>query len=165
MASGNTLAIFTPLHNQGPATNYATLAARNQHPILAFDPATAWAGIFAAVLNRAYAGGGITLTIVWTSDTATTGNCVWKADWERNASGFGVGTDAFDTANAQSATAAAPATAGNLVYTTIAFTAGQLPTGLAVGEKYRLRIQRDATNAADTMAGNAHLVAIESRET
>ena len=40
MASGDTLTIFTPLHNEPPSSNPATLDIRNQHPVLDFDATT-----------------------------------------------------------------------------------------------------------------------------
>ena len=40
MASGDTLLVFTPLHNEPPASNFATLDLRNLHPVLDFDPTT-----------------------------------------------------------------------------------------------------------------------------
>ena len=51
-----------------------------------------------------------------------------------------------------------------LQYTEIAFSNAQID-GLLAGEAFRLRVSRDATNGADTMAGDAELFGIELRET
>jgi hypothetical protein len=165
MASGNTLITFTPLHNQPPASNYAVLGSRNGHATLEYDAGTAWAGIFGGVLPRHYAGGGITVTLVWMAASATTGNVVWKCDVERHQDGTDdLDADSFDTASAQSATAAVPSTSGVVKYTTLAFTNSQID-GLAAGESFRFRVQRDAAHASDTAAGNAQLLRVELRET
>mgnify|MGYP000179829658 CR=1 FL=1 len=112
MASGNTLAVFSPLHHQPPASNYALLGSRNSHPTLEFDAATAWDAIFGALLPRNYSGNGITLTLVWAAASATSGNCKWQAAFERLQDGTdSIGSDSF--AAAQSVTDAAPGTSGH----------------------------------------------------
>ena len=147
MASGQTLVTFSPQHNQPPASNYALLGLRNNHPTLEFDATTNWDAIFGGVLPRNYAGGGITLTLVWAAASATTGNVGWKAAFERlNDGSANIGTDNF-AAFQTSTFDAAPASNGVVKYSTIAFTNGQIG-GLLAGEAFRLKIERDASNAS-----------------
>jgi hypothetical protein len=164
MAAGESLCVFTPLDNQPPASNYATLDTRNSHAVLDYDAATDEDAVFAGVLPRHYAGGGLTVTIYWAASSATSGNCVWNAQIER-LEDEGTDTDADSFASAQAATAAAPATSGALQYTTIAFTSGAQMDSLAAGEAFRLKVTRDANNASDTMTGDAELFRVEVRET
>ena len=64
MASGDTLLVLTPLHNEPPSANAATIDLRNQHAVLDFDAATDESAVFGGVLPRNYAGGGVTITLV-----------------------------------------------------------------------------------------------------
>ncbi len=164
MPSGFSLGSFTPLANEPPAANNATLDVRNSHVLLDFDPDTAEAGVFSDVLPRHYSGQGITVTVIWLAETATTGNVVWQAAFERAQDEVtDLDTDSF--AAFQSATGAAPALNGSPQYTEIALTDGAQIDNLAAGERYRLKIQRDATNVGDTMADDAEIIAVELRET
>lgn len=164
MASGNTLLIFTPLANEPPASNYATLDTRNAHPVLDFDAGTDESAVFTAVLPRNYASGGITVYVHWAATSATSGDCVWNAAFERIGEGSqDIDSDGF--ASAQAVTATAPGTSGNVDIAAITFTDGAQIDSVAVGEAFRLKITRDADNGSDTMTGDAELVAIELKET
>ena len=83
MASGDTLLIFTPLHNEPPSSDPATLDLRNQHPVLDFDAATNESAIFSAVMPRSYAGGGLTVYIHYAMSSATSGDIDWDVAFER----------------------------------------------------------------------------------
>ena len=164
MASGDTLVVFTPLHNQPPATAYATLDLRNSHPVLDFDAATDEDAVFGGVLPRHYAGGGITVTLYWAATSATSGDCIWNAAVERiDENTLDIDADSF--AAVQAVTATAGLTNGTVDYATIAFTAGAQMDSLAVGEAFRLKITRDANAAGDTMTGDAELLRVEVQET
>jgi len=163
MASGDTLLTFTPLANQPPASTYATFDTRNGHVVLDFDASADEVAVFGDVLPRHYAGGGVTVTLVWMATTATSGNVVWSVAIERDDTATDLDTDSFATAN--TATAAAPATSGAPAYTTIAFTNGAQMDSLAVGEAFRLKVQRTGSSGSDTATGDAELLAVEIKET
>jgi hypothetical protein len=164
MASGNTLCIFTATDNVPPAANFATLDHRNRHCVLDFDAAADESAIFEGVLPRHYAGGGITVRLLWAGTSATSGNVVWNSAIERiDDEGLDIDADSFATANA--VTAGAPATSGMVQYTDIAHTSGAQMDSLAAGEAFRLKITRDADNGSDTMTGDAELLGVEIRET
>lgn len=165
MASGQTLVTFVATDNHPPASAYATPDLRNSHPVLDFDAATDEDAIFSAVLPRNYAGGGVTVTVIWMATSATSGNVIWNGAFERlEAGGTDLDVDSFATAQAASA-ATTNATSGALTYTTITFTNGAQMDSLAVGEAFRFKVTRDANNASDTMTGDAELVAVEIKET
>lgn len=161
MATGDTLVVFTPLHNQPPAAAYATLDTRNAIPVLDFDAAAAEDAIFGGVLPRHYAGGGLTVTLHWTATSATTGNVKWNAQVER----MNTDLDADSFAAAQTTTTTANGTSGIIATTAVTFTAGAQMDSLAVGEAFRLKVTRDGADAGDTMAGDAELHRVEIRET
>lgn len=167
MASGDTLAIFTPQANVPPSADYATFDTRNGHLVLDFDASADESAIFLGVLPRNYAGGGITVRLFWSGTSATSGSVRWDAAIERlNDEGQDTDSDSF--AAAQSATATAPSTSGQLQYTDIAFTDGAQMDSLAAGEAFRLKITRDADasgGGTDDMTGDAELHRIEIRET
>lgn len=164
MASGDTLAIFTPLHNEPPASNFATIDTRNAHTVLDFDTTTQETAIFKSVMPRHYAGGGITVYVHASLTSATTGTLGWDVTFERVSDSI-QDIDVDDFATAQTITAATvPATSGLVDILNVAITAGAAGTdNVAAGDGYRLRIRRDVAN--DTAAGDAELWAVEVRET
>jgi hypothetical protein len=168
MASGDTLCIFTPLGNEAPSASYATLDLRNGHPCLDFDASVDENALWTSVLPRNYAGGGITITLIWaaTSDTNTAHLCRWTTAIERcEDNGTDLDADSFATANT---TGANPrGTSGALTYTTIAHTNGAQMDSVAVGEMFRLKVTRDGdgTSGTDDMTGDAELYAVEIKET
>lgn len=163
MASGNSLVSFVPADNEPPTANYATLDVRNGHPVLDFDAATEEAAIFTAVLPRHYAGGGLTIYLHWLATSAVAGDSKWGGSIERaTAGGDDLDADSFDAE--QTATGTANAVSGVVTTTQIAFTNAQID-GLLVGEAFRLKLARKAADAADTMAGDAELLAVEIKET
>ena len=163
MASGDTLMIFTPLANQPPAANFATLDLRNSHPVLDFDAATDESAVFGGVLPRNYAGGGVNVIIAWMASSATANTCMWSAAWERHQDETDdLDSDSFASPNSNGGSA--PTTNGTVQYTTIPFANGAAMDSLAVGESFRLKITRDADNASDTMTGDAELLRVEVQE-
>ena len=163
MASGATLAVFMPLANEPPSTNYATLDTRNAHPVLEFDTTTQETAIFSSVLPRNYAGGGITVYIHWMADTATTGTIGWDVSFERMSDAT-TDLDSDSWATAQTVTAATVSgTSGVVTVTNVAISNGANIDSIAVGEAYRIRIRRDVAN--DTASGDAQLLAVELKET
>lgn len=165
MASGDTLLFFHPYNNEPPYTGgRATFDVHNGHPVLDFDDDNDEAAIFSAIWPRNYAGGGVTVTLVWAAFSATSGDVVWTAAFERIGDGQqDLSLDGFATV--QSATDAAPVSADLTTVSTIAFSDGAEMDSIVNGELFRLRIARDADNAADSMSGDAELLGVEIRET
>lgn len=163
MASGQTLLVFLPLHNEPPASNFATLDFRNNHPCLDFDTTTQEAAQFTGVLPRNYSGGGITVYVHWAASTATSGTIGWDVAFERIGSGSqDIDSDSYATAQTVTA-ATVSGTSGNVTITNVAVTNGANIDSIAVGEAFRLRVRRDVAN--DTATGDAELIAVELKET
>jgi hypothetical protein len=153
-----TLAFFTPMTSQPPATSFATLDTRNSIAVLDFDAAsvesTTWVGIIPEGANLA---SGIAAYLHWKSTDQTSGNVRWRVEFERG--NTDADSDSYDTAT--EGTSAANATSGISTVATITCTAID---GIVAGDQYRVRVSRvgnDATN--DTMANDAELVAVELR--
>jgi len=163
MASGNTLFIFTPGDGMPPASNYATFDTRNSRLVLDFDPTTDEAAIFRGILPRNYAGGGITVYLIWMATSATSGACRWQTSFER--CNTDQDSDSFATANSGGGTA--NGTSGITTTTSIAHTNGAEIDSVAVGEEFLLKVTRDAdgTSGTDDMTGDAELCAVEMKET
>lgn len=165
MATGDTLCIFTPHDNEPPSANYATLDTRNGHLVLDFDASTDEEAVFAGILPRNYAGGGVTVYLHLSATGITTGNHIMETAFERVGDGQqDVDVDGFATAVAAAATAV-PAVDGNVGIVSIAHTNGAQMDSIAVGEKFRLKVRRDANNASDTAAADIELHAVEIKET
>ena len=82
MASGDTLLIFTPLHNEPPASNMATLDVRNGHPVLDFDATTNESAVFSGVMPQNYAGTtGATVYIHYAMSSAEADTVDWDVAW------------------------------------------------------------------------------------
>lgn len=164
MASGDSLFTFLPFDNEPPASGYATPDLRNAHPCLSFDASTDEAAVFTGVLPRHYGGGGITVDLHFAATSATSGNAVLTAAFERIGDGVqNIDSDGF--ASAQSVTSAVPGVSGNVKIISIPFTNGAQIDSLAVGEAFRLKVTRDADNGSDTATGDLELIAVHGRET
>ena len=163
MATGDTLLVFTPFANEAPAATFATLDIRNGHPVLDFDDTTNWDAIFSAIMPRAYAGGGLTVYIHYALTSAVTGTVDWDVAFERiGDQQLDIDGDSFAAANSVDNTTV-PGTAGLVDIVNVTFTNGADMDSIAVGEAFRIKITRDATN--DDASGDAELVAIEIKET
>ena len=164
MASGDTLLIFTPLHNEPPASNPATLDTRNQHPVLDFDATTNESAVFSAVMPQHYAGTtGLTIYLHYLMTTATSGDVDWDVSFERiGDQQQDLDSDGFAAVNSVDNTTV-PGTSGLVDIVSVAFTDGADMDSVAVGEGFRLKVTRDA--ASDTAAGDAELRFVEIRET
>jgi len=163
MASGDTLAIFTPHAAQFPASNYATFNTRNTHLVLQFDTTTQETIYFSGVMPRNYAGGNLTVSVTWSAASAITGTIGWGVTFERIASG-GDDMDADSFATEQTITATTVSgTSGVVLKTSVTITAGATGTdSIAAGDDFRIRIRRDVAN--DTATGDAELWSVEIRE-
>lgn len=164
MASGDILIIWTALANNYADSDYATFDTRNNHPILDFDAAADEIAVFSGVLPRQYAGGGITITLVWLASTATSGNVKWDGAFERHQDDV-TDLDSDNFASYQTNTDVCASASGEPQYTAITFTNGAQIDNLAVGESFRFKIRRHGTDSADTMTGDAELLTIELKET
>jgi hypothetical protein len=164
MASGDTLLIFTPLHNEPPSSNPATLDIRNQHPTLDFDDTTNEDAVFSAVMPRSYAGTtGLTVYIHYAMTSATSGDVDWDVSIERiGDQQLDIDSDSFAAVNSIDNTTV-PGTSGNVDIVNVTFTDGADMDLVAVGEAFRLKVTRDA--ASDTATGDAELLRVEIKET
>lgn len=163
MASGDTLVVLTPHSNEPPASNFATLDTRNAHPVLDFDDTTNEDAIFSFILPSHYAGGGLTVDIGYSMETATTLTIDWDAAIERiGDQQLDVDADSFATAQVVDNTTV-PGTAGNVDVVSITFTDGAQMDSLAAGELGRIKITRDAVS--DDASGDAEMHFVHIKET
>jgi hypothetical protein len=163
MASGNTLIIFTPLNNEPPVANFATLDTRNGRVCLDYDDTTDEHAIFRGVLPRHYSGGGITVYLIWRATSATSGSVRWATSFERG--NTDIDTDSF--AGGQNTGGTVNGTSGISTTTSISHTDGASIDSLAVGEEFYLKVSRDAdgTSGTDDATGDAELYTVELKET
>ena len=163
MASGDSLLIFTPLHNEPPSSSNATLDTRNSHPCLDFDAASPEEAVFSAIMPRHYAGGGITVYLHYAMSSAEANTVDWDAAFERiGDQQLDIDGDSFAAAQSVDNTTV-PGTSGLVDIVSVAFTNGAQMDSVAVGELFRLKVTRDATN--DDAAGDAELLGVELKET
>ena len=152
------IARFTARDNQPPVSAFATLDTRNSVLVLEFDAATDESAVFVGIIpDNVSLASGLLVRLSWMADTATSGNVRWGVQFE--ADGTDLDSDSFDTAAL--VTSAANGTSG--VETVAEITITTIDS-LAAGDRYRLKVYRDADDAVnDTMAGDAQLVAVEVR--
>lgn len=163
MASGDTLCVWTPQMAELPTTAYPTYDVRNGALVLDFDDTTDEHAEFAGFMPRHYAATtGVTLTIGWMAETATSNSCNWEVAFKSvTDDADDLDTKAFAAANTVTATTASAS--GEVDYATITFTDGVDMDSVAAGEYFRLDINRDATG--DSLVDDAELVFMELRET
>ena len=165
MASGDTLATFRAPAGEPPSANQAELVQRNRHFLLEFDAATDEATVFSGDLPASYAGTtGITVSLRWSAETATSGNVVWDVSIERIQDYVtDLDGDSFSAVN--SITVATASASGELSYDDVTFTDGADMDSLAAEESFRIKVNRDANNGSDTMADGAQIRSVVITET
>lgn len=165
MASGDKLADWGVHSNEPPASSAATpdTRATTNTPVLDFDASTDEAAIFSGVLYG-YDSGGVTVDIMWTPSSASSGTCRWGVAFEKRAS-QDLTADGFATAVTGAGTA--QASSSGPVTTSIACADGSEMDSLADGGAFRLKVYRDAdgTSGTDDMTGDAELIGVVVRET
>lgn len=155
-----TLARFTALDNQPPSSAFATFGTRNSIAVLAFDAGTDESAVFAKIIPEAADfTTGISVRIHWIAASATSGDAVWVAAFER--SNTDLDSDSFATG--VSGTSTTNGTSGIITVTTINFSGSEID-GVTAGDTFRLKLTRDADAGGDTMTGDAQLVSIEMRQ-
>jgi hypothetical protein len=163
MASGDTLLIFTPLHNEPPASNYATIDLRNRHPVLDFDGATNESAVFSAVMPRNYGGGGVTVYIHYAMSSAASGTVDWDVAFERiGDQQQDIDSDGFASAKSVDDTAV-PGTSGLVDVVGVSLSDGSDMDGIQAAEGFRVKVTRDAVS--DDASGDAELLFVELKET
>jgi hypothetical protein len=163
VASGDVLAVFSPLAATFPSSNYPQFVMRNAHPCLAFDTTTQETAYFEGYMPANYSGGNLTVICVWDAATATSGTIGWGVTWEAEVvSTLDVDADSFATEQIITAQTV-NATSGIRSSTSAVCTAGSTGTdSVAAGDPFRLRIRRDVAN--DTATGDANLIAVVVKE-
>jgi len=156
--SVSTLLIFTALHAELPATNFATFDTRNLHAVLDFDDTTDESAIFSAILPRSYAEGGLKVWIHFCMETAIEDTVIWNVAFERIGEVLDIDGDSFAAAQS-SGSITVPGTCGLVEMSSISFTDGAQMDSLEAGEGFRMMITRDATT--DTAADDAEILYIE----
>lgn len=140
----------------------ATGTARNGHSLIAFDDTVLEEIIFEGVMRQWYnANESLQVILQWAAATAVVGNCRWVAQFENLAAG-GQDLDADGFAAGITASPSPDGTSGVLTYTLLGFT-NAAADAIVAGNAYRLRVQRDAANVADTMVGDAQLLSVALR--
>lgn len=159
---GTQMAAFDANQATFPATSPAAATSRNSHPLLAFDDIAAENVVFHGVMSNDYTGGNLTLDLDWVAASATSGDVVWGVEVERiAAAGHDIDADSF--AAQVTGTSTTSGTSGIVTRTSIALTNVQADA-IATGDAFRLRVQRVAGDAGDTMAGDAQALRISVRQ-
>ena len=164
MASGDTLAIFTPASSEPPASDFATFDIRNVVLVLDFDDSTTESIEFAGFMPRNYDGGGLTVTVGYMMTTATASDTV---DLEVSFKSISDDSDDIDSKSFAAANAALSTVAtvsGEVKYEAITFTDGADMDSIAAGEYFRMKFARDASGGTAS-PGDLELVFIELKET
>lgn len=171
MASGDTLAIFTPLSNEPPSSSFATLDTRNERPCLDFDADADEEVVFTGIMPQNYDNTTGVTAHLWTgSTTDQTSNVIaWEILFERVIEdSTDLDADSFATSAAGNRfEQTAPAGASQIAHDIKTIAKGATMDSVIAGDKFRLKIRRDAdgTSQTDSMTGDAELYGIEIRET
>jgi hypothetical protein len=168
----NTILQFFPRDAEFPATGFATIDTRNNHPCLDYADSGTETAFFTGFIPQgaSFATSGTALTFVLesTAASATTGNIGWNVALERIvAGGIDIDADGFGQpgqGTAQIGSVAVNATSGVVSEVTVTFTLAQLPTSLAAGDMIRVRVQRN-TAVSGNHSGDAELLGLYANMT
>ena len=113
-------------------------------------------------MPEAWDEGNVDVILYFASTSTASGNVKWDVQFERLAdNGTAITGTSFSTVSTTTSAVGTP-TVGSLSYATI----GSISAldGLQAGEYFRMRIQRDTTDAADTLTGDAALLGVSIDE-
>lgn len=145
-------------------SNPAVLATRNAQNVMEFDPDVDKSLVFSGSL-LGYKGGGLDCAIVWVAKTATTGRTRWNLAIERSEGGVtNIDVDSFAGGNSLF-TGTTNGTNGVINYHVIQFGDGSNMDNLADGERFRIKLIRDADHPNDDMPGFAQFMQLIITET
>lgn len=160
MASGDTLAVWTVLANEPPASAFMTFDLRNGHPVLDADGSTDEEMVVRGIMPANYDGGGVTVKIHHMYTSATSGTGRLQSAFELVA-GLDVDADSFASFNSGSSTA--NGTSGIETVTSINHSNGAEMDSVVAGNEFRLKIRRDAdgTSGTDDITTDMEIKSIE----
>lgn len=160
MAAGNTLAIFSPLSNEPPASAFMTVDTRNGHVVLDADGSTDEECVFRGIMPSNYAGGGVTVKIHVMATSATSGTGRFQTAFE-DVSAQDADSDGFASFN--SGSYAANGTSGIETIVSINHANGAEMDSVIAGDEFRLKIRRDAdgTSGTDDIATDLEIKSVE----
>jgi len=160
MASTDTLAVFTPLSNEPPASAFMTLDTRNAHVVLDADGATDEECVFRGIMPDNYAGGGVTVKIHVMATSATTGTGRFQTAFE-DMSAQDADADGFASFNSGSYTPSG--TSGIETIVSINHANGAEMDSVIAGDEFRLKIRRDAdgTSGTDDITTDLEIKSVE----
>lgn len=143
---------------------YASAAGTNS-PVefLTFDAATEQSAFWAFIMPSDYAGGDITVTFLWNAASGTANGVVWGASLlavTPNTDSGSIEAESFGTEDVSAADTHLGTTAKRLHSISCTLTGAELDS-VAAGDWCQFRARRKVADAADTMTGNAQLVAVE----
>ncbi len=163
-AASGVFITFNPEDRDPDTANPPTPAVRNAQDVLEFDPDVDDSVIFSGTL-LGYKGNGLTCTVVWCAKTATTGRTRWNFTIDRTEAGVtNIDTDTFAGGNSISG-ATTNATNGVITYSSAIFLDGAGMDNVAEGERFRVRLIRDADHGSDDMPGFAQMIQVIVTET
>lgn len=162
-AGVETLLSFTPQCNEPPASNFATLDTRNNHPVLDFNDTTNESAVFRGIMPNHYTGDGVTVVLHYAMTSAEANTVDWDVAFERiGDQQLDIDGDSFAAVNSVDNTTV-PGTTGLVDVVSITFTNGEDMDSIAAGEAFRIKVTRDA--ASDDATGDAELLFVEIKET
>jgi len=163
MASSDSLAVFTPLHNEPPAASAARLDTRNSHPVLDCGAASNISAVFTSVMPRHYDGGGITVYHSFAMSSATSACVDLQGAFERIGSNhLDIDADSFAAA-CTLADYPVPGTSGCVMTASWAYSNGADIDSIVAGDPFRFKLTRRGTT--DGATGDMETVTIELKET
>ncbi|GAH42142.1 unnamed protein product, partial [marine sediment metagenome] len=152
------LITLLPYNNEPPTALYSTFDTRNQHPLL--DHALTEISIFTAIMPRSYAGGGVTVYLHYAMETAVANDIRLDTEFERiGDQQQDIDADSF-AAPQNTGDITVPGTSGLVDIVSTTHTDGGQMDSVAVGESFRLRVERVAVAGTDA-ADDLEMVAIE----
>lgn len=158
--SADSLGVFTANDAFIDGVVSPTLGIRNKTPTVDYDDGIQEFAYFEWIMPANYgAGNSMTVDLIWVAATATTGDVVWRVAFDRM--NTDIDTDGFDTA--KSVTTTTSGTSGIPVTSSISFTPTEMDN-LAVNERFRFYVERNAIAAGDNMSGDAQLIGVQLRQ-